>query len=218
MDKHKLSARQEAILTYLKQEILSRGFPPTVREIGQKVGLKSTSTVHAHLEALEKYGYIRRDPTHPRAIEILDSDFRQQRFSLPSEEDFEPAAEIAQVPVIGNVAAGQPLLAVEQIQDYFPVAVNMLPNTQTFFLKVKGESMVNAGILNGDFVLVEQKDTAANGEIVVALVEDSATVKTFYREKDHIRLQPENDYMDPIIVHGECSILGKVIGVFRFMR
>ena len=203
MSDRKITAKQEEILNYIKNEILERGFPPAVREICQAVGLKSTSSVHSHLESLEKNGYIRRDPTKPRAIEILDDSFQMVR------------REMVNVPVVGNVAAGQPILAEQNIDSYYPIPAEFMPNEQTFILKVKGDSMVNAGILNGDSVVVKQQSTAHNGEIVVALVEDSATVKTFYKEDGHIRLQPENDTMDPIIVD-DCQILGKVFGVFRF--
>lgn len=199
----KISAKQQEILEYIKQEILHKGYPPAVREICEAVHLKSTSSVHSHLETLEKNGYIRRDPTKPRAIEIMDDAFNLTR------------REMVQVPMIGRVAAGQPILAEENIQDYFPIPVEMMPNAESFMLRVKGESMINAGILDGDNVLVQQQDTARNGDMVVALIEDSATVKTFYKEDGHIRLQPENDTMDPIIVD-DCTILGKVFGVFRF--
>lgn len=199
----KISAKQQEILEYIKQEILHKGYPPAVREICEAVHLKSTSSVHSHLETLEKNGYIRRDPTKPRAIEIIDDCFNLTR------------REMTQVPVIGRVAAGQPILAQENIEDYFPIPVELMPNAESFMLKVKGESMINAGILDGDNVLVAQQDTARNGDIVVALIEDSATVKTFYKENGHIRLQPENDTMSPIIVEN-CTILGKVFGVFRF--
>ena len=203
MSDRKITAKHEEILNYIKNEILERGFPPAVREICQAVGLKSTSSVHSHLESLEKNGYIRRDPTKPRAIEILDDSFQMVR------------REMVNVPVVGTVAAGQPILAEQNIDSYYPIPAEFMPNEQTFILKVKGDSMVNAGILNGDSVVVKQQSTAHNGEIVVALVEDSATVKTFYKEDGHIRLQPENDTMDPIIVD-DCQILGKVFGVFRF--
>lgn len=202
----KISKKQQEILDYIKSEIMNRGFPPSVRDICEAVHLKSTSSVHAHLETLEKNGYIRRDPTKPRAIEIIDDNFNLTR------------REVVNVPLVGAVAAGEPLLAVQNIENYFPVPAEYMPNAQIFMLRVQGESMINAGILDGDYVLVEQKNTASNGEMVVALVEDSATVKTFYRENECVRLQPENDYMDPIIVHGELRILGKVIGVFRFMK
>lgn len=202
----KITAKQEEILEYIKSEILNRGFPPAVREICEAVHLKSTSSVHAHLESLERNGYIRRDPTKPRAIEILDDSFQMVR------------REMVNVPVVGTVAAGQPILATENIESYFPVPAEYMPNEQSFMLRVKGESMVNAGILDGDRVLVRQQQTANNGDIVVALLEDSATVKTFYKEKGYIRLQPENDTMDPIIVEGDLQILGKVFGVFRIYQ
>lgn len=204
MAQGKISAKQQEILEYIKSQILERGFPPAVRDICEAVHLKSTSSVHSHLETLEKNGYIRRDPTKPRAIEILDDNFNLIR------------REMVNVPMIGRVAAGEPLLAEQNIENYFPIPMEFMPNNQTFMLKVKGESMINAGILDGDYVLVEERKTAANGEIIVALVEDGATVKTFYKEEGIIRLQPENDTMDPIIVEN-CAILGKVIGVFRFM-
>ena len=200
----KISAKQKEILEYIKGEILSKGYPPAVREICEAVDLKSTSSVHSHLETLEKNGYIRRDPTKPRAIEILDDDFNLTR------------REVVNVPIVGHVAAGEPILATENIENYFPIPVEYMPNEETFMLKVKGESMINAGIFNGDNVLVTKQPNAENGDIVVALVDDSATVKTFYKEDGYYRLQPENDTMDPIIVK-ECSILGKVFGVFRFL-
>ena len=202
----KITKKQQEILDYIKNEIINRGFPPAVREICEAVNLKSTSSVHSHLETLEKNGYIRRDPTKPRAIEIVDDNFNLVR------------REVVNVPVIGRVAAGEPLLAIENIENYFPIPAEFMPNAQTFILNVQGESMINAGILNGDNVIVEQCSTADNGDMVVALIDDSATVKTFYKEEGHIRLQPENDYMDPIIVEGDLQILGKVIGVFRFMH
>lgn len=192
----------------MKNEILNRGFPPSVREICEAVSLKSTSSVHSHLETLEKNGYIRRDPTKPRAIEIVDDNFNLVR------------RETVNVPIIGKVAAGEPLLAVQNVEGYFPIPSEYMPNKQTFMLVVQGDSMVNAGIFSGDYVVVEKQENAENGDKIVALVEDSATIKTFYKEKDHIRLQPENDYMDPILIHPEqqFQVLGKVIGVFRFMK
>ena len=201
----KISDKQREILEYIKAEILNKGYPPAVREICEAVKLKSTSSVHAHLETLEKNGYIRRDPTKPRAIEIVDENFNLTR------------REMVNVPIVGRVAAGEPILAVENIENYFPIPAEFMPNEQTFILQVQGESMVNAGILNGDMVLVEQQQTADNGDMVVALIDDGATVKTFYKEEGFIRLQPENDFMDPIIVR-DCQILGKVIGVFRFFK
>ncbi|MBQ8279415.1 MAG: transcriptional repressor LexA [Roseburia sp.] len=199
----KISDKQREILEYIKKEILNRGYPPAVREICEAVDLKSTSSVHSHLETLEKNGYIRRDPTKPRAIEIIDDNFNLTR------------REVVNVPMVGRVAAGQPILAVENIDNYFPVPAEFMPNEESFMLRVKGESMINVGILDGDNILVKRQKDARNGDIVVALVDDSATVKTFYKENGHIRLQPENDDMDPIIVP-DCEILGKVFGVFRF--
>lgn len=205
MAKGKISKKQTEILEYIKDQILSRGFPPAVREICEAVNLKSTSSVHSHLETLEKNGYIHRDPTKPRAIEILDDSFNLSR------------REMVQVPIVGRVAAGEPLLAEQNITDYFPIPTEFMPNNDTYMLQVRGDSMVNAGILDGDYVLVEKRSTAVNGEKVVALIDDSATVKTFYKEEGIYRLQPENDAMPPIIVD-HVEILGKVIGVFRFMR
>lgn len=199
----KITEKQKEILEYIKQQILKRGYPPAVREICEAVHLKSTSSVHSHLETLEKNGYIRRDPTKPRAIEILDDDFNLTR------------REMVQVPVIGQVAAGEPILAEQNIQDYFPIPAEYMPNAESFMLKIKGESMINAGIMNGDTVLVQRQSDAKNGDMVVALVDDSATVKTFYKEDGYYRLQPENDTMEPILVD-HCEILGKVFGVFRF--
>lgn len=205
MGDSKLSAKQKEILEYIKSVILDKGYPPTVRDICEAVGLKSTSSVHAHLSTLETKGYIRRDPTKPRAIEIIDEGFQMVR------------QEMTSIPIVGRVAAGEPILATQNIDGYFPLPVDMVPNAQTFVLKVKGDSMINIGIHSGDSIFVESCNTAENGDIVVALIDDSATVKTFYKEKDHIRLQPENDNMDPIIVD-ECTILGKVFGVFRLYR
>ena len=201
----KISKKQSEILEYIKSQIINKGYPPSVRDICEAVDLKSTSSVHSHLETLEKNGYIRRDPTKPRAIEIIDDNFNLAR------------REVVNVPIVGKVAAGEPILAVENIDCYFPVPMEFMPNEQCFMLKVKGDSMINAGIFDGDTIIVEQSQTARNGDMVVALVDESATVKTFYREADHIRLQPENDTMEPIIVP-DCQILGKVFGVFRFFR
>ena len=201
----KITDKQREILEYMKKEILNKGYPPTVRDICEAVNLKSTSSVHSHLETLEKNGYIRRDPTKPRAIEIIDENFNLTRRAMVN------------VPIVGRVAAGEPILAVENIESYFPIPMEYMPNAESFMLKVKGESMINAGIFDGDNILVQKCDDARNGDMVVALVEDSATVKTFYKEGDHIRLQPENDTMDPIIVP-DCQVLGKVFGVFRFFH
>ncbi len=203
MGQGKISKKQMEILEYIKSELLRIGYPPAVREICEAVNLRSTSSVHAHLESLEKNGYIRRDPTKPRAIEIIDDTFNLTR------------REMVNVPMVGQVAAGEPILAEQNITNYFPIPMEFMPNNDTFMLTVRGESMVNVGIYDGDYVLVEKRQTASNGEIVVALVDDSATVKTFYKEEGYYRLQPENDNMDPIIVMN-CEILGKVIGVFRF--
>ena len=201
----KISTKQREILEYIKDEILKKGYPPTVREICETVRLKSTSSVHSHLETMEKNGYIRRDPTKPRAIEICDESFQMVR------------TEMVSIPVVGNVAAGHPILAEENIQEYYPVPADMVPKGESFILKVRGESMINVGIYDGDRLFVNACNTANNGDIVVALIDDSATVKTFYRENGHIRLQPENDTMDPIIVD-QCQILGKAYGVLRFFR
>ena len=199
----KLTAKQEQILEFLKDCILRKGYPPAVREICEAVDLKSTSSVHSHLETLEKKGYIRRDPTKPRAIEICDDSFQMVR------------TEMVSVPVVGQVAAGTPILAEQNIESYFPIPAEYIPKGDSFALRVRGDSMINAGIFHGDQIFVNVCNTASNGDIVVALVDDSATVKTFYKENGHIRLQPENDTMEPIIVE-DCIILGKVYGVFRF--
>lgn len=200
-----LSSKQQEILNFIKEQILERGYPPAVREICDAVHLKSTSSVHSHLETLERNGYIRRDPTKPRAIEICDDNFHMLR------------TEVASLPVVGRVAAGEPILAEQNIESYFPVPAEYIPRGDSFVLKVHGSSMINAGILDGDLIFVNSCPTASNGEIVVALVEDSATVKRFYREEGHIRLQPENDAMEPILVP-DCQILGKVFGVYRIMK
>mgnify|MGYP000963049031 FL=1 len=200
----KLTEKQQAILQYIKESILKRGYPPAVREICQAVNLRSTSSVHAHLESLERKGYIRKDPSKPRTIEVVDESFNLTR------------REMVNVPLLGEVAAGTPMFAEENISDYFPFPVDMLPNTDIFMLKVKGDSMVNVGIFDSDKILVAKQNHANNGDIVVALMDDTATVKTYYKEKNHIRLQPQNDDMEPILVK-DVSILGKVIGLFRMM-
>ena len=210
MPNEKLTPKQEEILNFIKQEILAKGYPPSVREICEAVTLKSTSSVHAHLESLERKGYIRKDPTKPRTIEVVDDSFNVLR------------SEIISIPMIGRVAAGVPLLAEENIEGYFPIPAEFMPNNEAFILTVHGNSMVNIGILDGDMIIVERKSTASNGEIVVALVADeassepAATVKRFYKEDGYIRLQPENDTMEPLIVN-DCEIIGKVIGVYRKM-
>jgi len=198
----KISNKQREILEYLKSQIINKGYPPAVREICEAVNLKSTSSVHSHLETLEKNGYIRRDPSKPRAIEIIDEEFNLTR------------RELVNVPIVGSISAGQPVLAVENIESYFPIPSEYMPNEETFMLKVKGDSMINAGIHNGDLILVQKQSHARNGDFVVALIGDEVTVKTFYKENGYYRLQPENDSMEPIIV-SELNILGKVIGLFR---
>ncbi|MFT4105845.1 MAG: transcriptional repressor LexA [Lacrimispora sp.] len=202
MAQDKITPKQQEILEYIKETILKKGYPPAVREICEAVHLKSTSSVHSHLETLEDKGYIRRDPTKPRTIEIIDDCFNLTR------------REVVNVPVLGTVAAGQPLYAEENIENYYPIPAELLPNAETFMLRIKGNSMINAGILEGDQIIVEQSPTAHNGDIVVALVDDSATVKRFFKENGRYRLQPENDTMEPIIVD-QIQILGKVIGLFR---
>lgn len=205
MSKGPISPKQQEILDFMKKTILEKGYPPSVREICEAVNLASTSSVFSHLERLEKNGYIVKDATKPRAIEICDDSFQNIR------------TETASIPVVGTVAAGQPILAEQNIDSYFPIPMERVPKGEAFILKVKGESMINIGIMNGDCVLVESTNEARNGDLVVALVDDSATVKTFYKENGYIRLQPENDNMDPIIVN-DCTILGKVFGVYRFYK
>lgn len=197
-----LSERQKAILQYIKKVIKTRGYPPAVREIGQAVGLSSSSTVHAHLLQLEEKGYIRRDPTKPRAIEVID----------PKEQVIKK--EMVNVPIVGRVTAGQPVLAVENIEDTFPLPLDFVRTENVFILSVRGDSMIEAGIFDEDYVIVRQQNTARNGDIVVALIGEEATVKRFFKERDCIRLQPENQAMEPILVR-DVTILGKVVGVFR---
>ncbi|HZK52725.1 MAG TPA: transcriptional repressor LexA [Desulfosporosinus sp.] len=198
-----LSLRQTNILEFIKDQIRKKGYPPAVREIGEAVGLLSSSTVHGHLQTLEDKGYIRRDPTKPRAIEILDSS-----------SDLLDAKKVVHIPIIGRVTAGQPILAVENIEGTFPLPADFVRQDSDFMLKVQGESMIGAGILDGDFIIVRQQNEARNGEIVVALIGEEATVKRFYKERTLIRLQPENPSMEPIYSQN-VSILGKVVGVFR---
>ncbi|RST71264.1 transcriptional repressor LexA [Siminovitchia acidinfaciens] len=203
----KLSKRQEDILTFIKDEVKKKGYPPSVREIGKAVGLASSSTVHGHLERLENKGLIRRDPTKPRAIEILDQD--QAEVTIP-------AKNAVNLPLVGKVTAGVPISAVENIEEYFPFPEQLVPSDkQVFILEIVGESMIEAGILDGDYVIVRQQQTANNGDIVVAMTdENEATVKRFYKENGYFRLQPENSNMEPIIVQN-VSILGKVVGLYR---
>lgn len=198
----RITKKQSEILEYIKSQILNKGYPPSVRDICVAVGLKSTSSVHAHLETLEKNGYIRRDPTKSRTIEIIDDTFNLAR------------REVVNVPLLGRVAAGEPLLAVENVVSYFPIPSEFVPNDELFMLTVKGDSMINMGIYEGDNIIVRKTNAANNGDVIVALVDDSATVKRFYKEDGHIRLQPENDFMEPIIVN-DCEILGKVVGLVR---
>jgi repressor LexA len=198
----RISNKQKEILEYLKSQIINKGYPPAVREICEAVKLKSTSSVHSHLETLEKNGYIRRDPSKPRAIEIIDDEFNLTR------------RELVNVPIVGTITAGQPILAVENIDSYFPIPSEYMPNEDTFMLKVKGDSMINVGIFNGDKILVQKQSHAKNGDFVVALIGEEVTVKTFYKENGYYRLQPENDTMEPIIV-SDLNIQGKVIGLFR---
>ncbi|TCT14898.1 repressor LexA [Natranaerovirga pectinivora] len=194
--------KQEKILNFIKQELLNKGYPPSVREICTAVGFKSTSTVHAHLEKLEEKGKIRRDPTKPRAIEIIDESYNPLR------------QEMASIPIVGRITAGQPILAVENIESYFPIPTEYLPNETTYMLKVEGQSMINAGIFDGDLILVKQQNYAYDRDIVVAMLDDSVTVKRYFKEDNHIRLQPENDSMNPIMAEN-VLVLGKVIGLFR---
>jgi repressor LexA len=202
----KMSNRQNSILEFIKNEVRDKGYPPSVREIGEAVGLASSSTVHGHLDRLEKKGLIRRDPTKPRAIEILGDD---------DEGIYQISSSIRQIPLIGKVTAGVPITATENIEEYFPLPVNMVGDQPVFMLSVMGDSMIEAGIHDGDYVIVRQQPTAVNGDIVVAMTEENeATVKTFYKERDHIRLQPENSSMQPIRL-SNVSILGKVIGLIR---
>ncbi|AGC68564.1 LexA repressor LexA [Thermoclostridium stercorarium subsp. stercorarium DSM 8532] len=206
--KQKSLDKQQQILEFVNKQVKEKGYPPSVREICKAVGFKSTSTVHSYLQALEEQGLIVKDPSKTRALKVIDS--KKQEL-----EGYISDHEIENVPIIGRVAAGQPILAVENIEDTFPVPVEYLENGPTFILRVKGDSMVNKGILDGDLVIVKQQNTAENGDIVVALIEDETTVKTFYREKDYIRLQPENENYEPIIVKDNVTILGKVIALFR---
>jgi len=212
----KLSDKQQQILDFVNKQVEEKGYPPSVREICSAVGFKSTSTVHGYLEKLKKNGLIMKDPTKPRALKVIGGTGKAPRKDNTAQKDYYSGRELVEVPIVGKVTAGMPILAVENIEDTFPLPVDFVHNSTAFMLRVKGDSMIEAGILDNDLVLVKQQATANNGDIVVALIGDEATVKTFYKEKDHIRLQPQNSYMDPIIVRGEdFSILGKVIGVFR---
>ncbi len=204
MPKERLTAKQQEILNIIKNSILEKGYPPSVREMCTAVGLSSTSSVHAHLEALSKKGYIKKDPSKPRTIEIMDDTFNLNR------------REVVNIPLLGDVAAGEPIFATENITNYYPMPVDILPNSEIFMLNIKGDSMIKAGIFNGDKIIVSKQNTAENGEIVVALVDDSATVKRFYKEKNYFRLKPENDSMNDIIVEN-LQIIGKVVGLLRMI-
>ena len=212
--KEELNKREKTILKFIEKQIMTDGYPPSVREIGQAVGLSSTATVHGYLERLEKKGYIKKKDKKGRTLRLLKGSTGETKKT--SSKDFYTQKELVEVPVVGKITAGMPILAVENVTDTFPIPIDFVGNSECFMLTVRGESMIEAGILDGDYILVKKQSNASNGEIVVALIEDEATVKTFYKEKDHIRLQPENSTMDPIIVP-TCEILGKVAGVFRKM-
>ena len=213
-----LNKREKSILKFIAKQIEKEGHPPSVREIGKAVGLSSTATVHGYLKRLEEKGYIRKENQKGRTLKLIKDENGENVAKKKRKEskDFYASREMVEVPVIGKITAGEPILAVENVTDTFPIPIDFVGNSESFMLTVRGESMIEAGILSGDYILVRKQNTAENGEIVVALIEDEATVKTFYKEKDYIRLQPENSTMDPIIVPN-CEILGKVIGVFRKM-
>ena len=212
--KPELNKREKAILKFIEKQIMTDGYPPSVREIGKAVGLSSTATVHNYLAKLEEKGYIKKKDKKGRTLRLLKGGSGETK--PMSSKDFYTQKELVEVPIIGKITAGAPILAVENVTDTFPIPIDFVGNSESFMLTVRGESMIEAGILDGDYILVKKQNTANNGEIVVALIGDEATVKTFYKEKDHIRLQPENSTMDPIIVPN-CEILGKVAGVFRKM-
>ena len=210
-----LNKREKDILKFIEKELNENGYPPSVREIGKAVGLKSTATVHAYLGKLEEAGFISRKNKKGRTLQLLKGG-KAYKPQQDEEKNVYTGKEMVEVPVVGRITAGAPILAVENITDSFPIPLDFIGNSECFMLTVRGESMIEAGIMDGDYILVKKQNTAENGQIVVALIEDEATVKTFYKEKDHIRLQPENSTMDPIIVPN-CEILGKVAGVFRKM-
>ena len=214
-DPNELGKREKAILKFIEKQIQINSYPPSVREIGKAVGLKSTATVHGYLAKLEEKGYIKKESQKGRTLKLLKGGSEENK-NQTSMKEFYSGKEMVEVPVIGKITAGAPILAVENITDTFPIPIDFVGNSESFMLTVRGESMIEAGILDGDYILVKKQNTANNGEIVVALIEDEATVKTFYKEKDYIRLQPENSTMEPIIVP-DCKILGKVAGVFRKM-
>ncbi len=206
--------KEKAILKFIEEQVIENGYPPSVREIGKAIGLSSTATVHAYLAKLEKQGFIKKEDKKGRTLKVIKGTDGQP-LKMES-KNFYAQREMVDVPVIGKITAGQPILAVENVTDTFPIPIDFVGNSESFMLTVRGESMIEAGILDGDYILVKKQSNASNGEIVVALIEDEATVKTFYKENGHIRLQPENHTMDPIIVP-DCKILGKVAGVFRKM-
>ena len=212
-NQEELNKREKTILKFIEKQVNLKGYPPSVREIGKAVGLSSTATVHGYLAKLEKKGYIKKESQKGRTLKLIKGSEGEIK---EGQKDFYTGKEMVEVPVIGKITAGAPILAVENVTDTFPIPIDFVGNAESFMLTVRGESMIEAGILDGDYILVKKQNTASNGEIVVALIEDEATVKTFYKEKDHIRLQPENSTMDPIIVP-DCKILGKVSGVFRKM-
>ncbi len=214
-DPNTLNRREKSILKFIEKEVMANGYPPSVREIGKAVGLKSTATVHGYIAKLEEKGYIKKEQQKGRTLKLLKGGITGQTGIAENKEVYN-GKEMVDVPVIGKITAGTPILAFENITDTFPIPLDFVGNSESFMLIVRGESMIEAGILSGDYILVRRQNTVENGEIAVALIEDEATVKTFYKEKDHIRLQPENSTMDPIIVP-TCEILGKVIGVFRKM-
>ena len=213
-DPNELGKREKAIIKYIEKEIKENGYPPSVREIGKAVGLSSTATVHGYLAKLEQKGYIKKESQKGRTLRLLKNDEPYEQMKMS--KDFYSGKEMVNVPIVGKITAGAPILAVENVTDTFPIPIDFVGNSESFMLVVRGESMIEAGILNGDYILVKKQSNANNGEIVVALIDDEATVKTFYKEKNHIRLQPENSTMEPIIVP-DCKILGKVAGVFRKM-
>ena len=216
-DPDALNRREKSILRFIEKEVMANGYPPSVREIGKAVGLRSTATVHGYLAKLEEKGYIKKEQQKGRTLKLLKGGKNNNQTKIDENKDLYNGKEMVDVPVIGKITAGAPILAFENVTDTFPIPLDFVGNSESFMLKVRGESMIEAGILDGDLILVRKQSNADNGEIVVALIEDEATVKTFYKEKDHIRLQPENSTMDPIIVP-DCQILGKVSGVFRRIR
>ena len=213
-----LNKREKAILKFIEKQVLEEGYPPSVREIGKAVGLNSTATVHGYLAKLKEKGYIKKEDKKGRTLKLLKGSTGEpvRDAATTVAKEFYTQKELIEVPLVGKITAGEPILAVENVSDTFPIPIDFVGSSDCFMLTVRGESMIEAGILDGDYILVRKQNNATNGEIVVALIEDEATVKTFYKEKDHIRLQPQNPTMDPIIVPN-CEILGKVVGVFRKM-